>query len=162
CDHVLGQSGWEQRLDQLQATKRIVIPLDRNGESYRMHRLLRDVLEAELDRAEPTARTQVERRASEGHEREGDVDRAIHHALRAGDLANAERLVTEHAPVFQTSGRAATVGRWLDAFPREYVLGSVPLCLCGAGATIGLGESDASAAWIRFGEQALERNPEPD
>jgi LuxR family maltose regulon positive regulatory protein len=46
------------------------------------------------------------------------------------------------------------VRRWIDAFPRSYVLGSGPLCLMGAAAASGLGEAETTTAWLGFAERA--------
>jgi LuxR family maltose regulon positive regulatory protein len=94
-------------------------------------------------------------RASGWFERTGDIDRAVHHALRADDLARAERLVSEHGPLYHTSGRSQTVKRWLDAIPKPYVLDSPGLCLAAAITSLGIGDGEASSSWSRFAEHAL-------
>ena len=92
CDHVLERSDTAAALHRLHDTRRIVIPLDRRHDSYRMHRLLRDVLEADLQRPDLQAVRRCHHRASEWFESEGDADRALHHALarrRAGSCRAA-------------------------------------------------------------------------
>jgi LuxR family transcriptional regulator, maltose regulon positive regulatory protein len=153
CDGVLDRSDSGDTLRRLSSSRPIVNPLDRRGDSYRLHRLVRRVLEDEFERTDRSARRAIDARASDWFESTGDIDRAVHHAMRAADLARAERLVTEHALRYHATGRSATVTTWLESFPPTAVVASPNLCLASAVAALGHGDGDAAAAWLRFCEQ---------
>src|SRR5204862_1851744 len=53
CDTVADATDSAELLARLERSKCFVVPLDRVGDSYRVHRALRDVLTAELERREP-------------------------------------------------------------------------------------------------------------
>jgi LuxR family transcriptional regulator, maltose regulon positive regulatory protein len=159
CDGVLDRSNSGDMLQRLQKSRLIVIPLDRRGDSYRLHRLLRDVLETEFERTDRDGRRRVDVRASEWFEATGDIDRAVHHAMRADDLVRAERLVAQHAPTYHTNGRPATIHRWIEAFPSAYIAVRPSLCLAAAIAALGLGDGHAAVTWVRFCERALRDSP---
>lgn len=162
CDRMLDRFDSAERLERLAARRLIVIPVDRRGEYYRLHHLLRQVLNAEFERVDHRGRRLLDVRASEWFEIAGDIDRAVDHAVRGEDLVRAERLVVEHAPSYHTNGRYARVSRWLSTFPRAYVMKSASLCLISSVTALGVGDSETTAAWIRFGEEALSHTPPED
>jgi LuxR family maltose regulon positive regulatory protein len=123
-----------------------------------MHRLLRAVLRAESERRSSERRRVVERCASVWCEQAGDIDAAVQYALRSGDPERAEDLVARHGAEQIAQGRHSVVRRWIDAFPRQYLLGSAPLCLMSAAASAGLGESDTTKAWLEFATAAVEHS----
>ena len=63
----------------------LVAPLDRRGEWYRYHHLLRDLLRAELRRDDPELFRTLHSRAAAWYEANGAVELAIEHAHAAGD-----------------------------------------------------------------------------
>jgi LuxR family transcriptional regulator, maltose regulon positive regulatory protein len=89
CDAVLDRAGSARVLDDLAASNLMILPLDRRGEWYRYHHLLRDVLADELRLRNPEFEKTLNRRASLWFEDVGDHDAAIRHAFAAGDGARA-------------------------------------------------------------------------
>ena len=61
--------------------------------SYRYHHLLRDYLEADLERREPGARAELHRRASAWYLDAGRPELAIEHSIASGDTDGAAALV---------------------------------------------------------------------
>lgn len=159
CDQVLGRSDSGARLERLHRCRLLVVPLDRRGDAYRMHGLLREVLDTEFERRDRATRRDIDRAASEWFEARHDIERAVHHALRAGDLDLVERLIVRHAPVLHTRGRYVTVRRWLDQFPTERISDTPGLCLVAALTCIGLGRDEEAKAWLGAG---LAKQPAPD
>ena len=145
---------WHERL--------LVIPLDRRESAYRMHALLQNALTAQLERSDLEALHIAHQRASTFFEATDDADRAIRHAIAAQDLDRAERLVAEHTPFAFTTGLYATIGRWIEAFPRDRVLRSPALCLSAALAALGLGDVPAVSIWLRLGIEAAGPTPDPE
>lgn len=163
CDHVLGASDSGMRLDRLHTNGLLVAPLDRRGNSFRVHQVIRDSLDESFQRRDRSAHREVHQRACDWFESSGDVDRAVEQALRVDDVARAARLVIEHGPRYHTTGQSQTVKRWLDGIPRQDVLRSPGLCLISAVVSLGVGDGEAAAAWTRFGEDAMVRTgTDPD
>ena len=155
CNAVLGRNDSGDVLHRVFDDRLIVIPLDRREESYRMHNLLRDALQAEFERVDAAGMREVCTKASEWFESTGDIDRAIRQAAEAGSLSRVERLITEHTLYFHTHGRYATVHRWLELLPRERILASPSLCLSAALTSLGRGDAAGTGAWVRMGEHAI-------
>jgi LuxR family maltose regulon positive regulatory protein len=155
CDHVLGASDSGMRLERLHASGLLVAPLDRRGDFFRVHQVIRDSLDESFQRRDRDAHRQVHQRACDWFESSGDLDRAVEQALRVDDVERAASLVIEYGPRYHTTGRTQTVNRWLDGIPRDHVLRSPGLCLVSAVVALGTGDGEAAAAWIRFGEAAL-------
>jgi LuxR family maltose regulon positive regulatory protein len=149
-------------LHRLWSERLLLIPLDRRGDAYRLHALLRDALIAQLERSDPDALRLAHQRASTWFEAACDADRAIRHAIAAHDIDRAERLIVEHTPFAFTTGRYATISRWIDACPRDRVLHSPALCLTAALAAVGTGDVAAVSTWLRLGDVATGPSPDPD
>lgn len=78
---------------------------------------LMGIFAAERDDAERAA---WHTRAAEWFEARDDAPRAIAQRLAAGDPASAAALLHGAAPALAASGRHATIGRWLTAFPAAF------------------------------------------
>jgi LuxR family maltose regulon positive regulatory protein len=161
CVAVSGRQDAGEMLHRLWSERLLLIPLDRRENSYRMHGLLQDALVAQFERSDLEALHEAHQRASTFFEAAGDADRAIHHAFAAHDLDRAERLVVEHTPHAYTNGLYATIGRWVDACPRDHVLRSPALCLSAALASLGRGDVAAISTWLRLGTEAAGPTPDP-
>jgi LuxR family maltose regulon positive regulatory protein len=162
CNHVLDRQDAGAVLHNIFRNRLLLIPLDRRGDAYRMHALLREALEADLERTDPVGARRVHERASTWFEDAGDIDRAVRHAIEAQDLRRAGQLVVLHGPALYTNGRYSTLGRWLAALPDEQVAADPALCLCAALAALGLGNSDTLPIWLRLGEHAAATAPDVD
>ncbi len=114
CDTILGVTGSGRVLEQLEARNLLVVPLDRRREWYRYHRLLRDLLQAELRRREPDLVQNLHSRAAAWYEANAMPEAAIEHAQAAGDYDRTARLVLELQQPVWASGRVETVLRWME------------------------------------------------
>jgi ATP/maltotriose-dependent transcriptional regulator MalT len=121
CDTVLQTTGSARKLEQLERSNLNVVPLDRTREWYRYHRLLRDALRSELVRRDAAAIPALHRRAAAWLEDYDEAVAAVDHALAAGELDHAARLIAPLVLVLERSGRGATTRRWLDALGPEAV-----------------------------------------
>lgn len=162
CNHVLGRSDSGALLHRFFADRLLVIPLDRREDVYRLHGLLRDALQAALERSSTATAQAIHARASSWFEAAGDIERAVRHAVAAEDLDRAEQLVTQHSPRAYASGHFTTISRWVGSFPRDRVLRSPSLCLCAALAALGSGDGESLAVWLRLGEHAAADNADDD
>ncbi|MCU0310670.1 MAG: LuxR C-terminal-related transcriptional regulator [Acidimicrobiales bacterium] len=154
CNQVLDRNDAGEVLHGVFRDRLLLIPLDRRGEAYRMHGLLRDALQAQFERTDAAGSRRVHLRASAWFEAAGDVDRAVHHAVAAGDVDLAERLVVAWSPAAYANGHYTTVRRWIDSIPRERVVESAALCLCAALTAMGRTDAAELGVWLRLGEHA--------
>jgi LuxR family maltose regulon positive regulatory protein len=102
------------RLNELERANVFLTPLDDRREWYRYHHLLSELLRVELRRHSPDAEPELHLRASEWFEDAGDADRAIHHAIEAGDLERAAPLISRSYLQALEWGRLETIAIWLE------------------------------------------------
>ena len=98
----------------MEARNLLVVPLDRRREWYRYHHLLRELLQAELQRREPGLVQDLHFRAAAWLEANAMPEAAIDHAHAAGDYDRVARLILELQQPVWASGRIETVRRWME------------------------------------------------
>ena len=86
CDMLLERQGSDAVLRELERMNLFVVALDDHREWYRYHSLFQEMLQAELDRTEPSARRVLPGRAAAWHEEHGSLDEALDYARMSGDL----------------------------------------------------------------------------
>jgi LuxR family maltose regulon positive regulatory protein len=114
CDAVTGGKRSTGMLEDLERHNMLVVPLDRRGEWYRYHHLLRQLLQTNLRRNDPERIRELHSRAADWYEANGMAEAAIQHADAAGDTERLARLVLELMYPVWLSGRVDTVRAWLD------------------------------------------------
>jgi LuxR family maltose regulon positive regulatory protein len=159
CDALLERTGSAAMLATLAHEHALLVPLDRHGERYRQHRLLREALRALLRRDEPERERRLHRRAARWHRHGGDRDAALDHALRAGDLRQAAWIVWRGAPADLAHGRLDAVDRRLARFGARQVAASAPLALTAAARNLTAGRGDVAEHWLA---RAAAAAAEPD
>jgi len=133
-DELLETSGSARMLRSIEDDGNLfLIPLDHDGSRFRYHHLFRDHLLQRLRRDDPELALRLERRASEQRARCGDVDGAVRHAVRAGDLTRSAELILGSVLERWLDGRIGQVREWL--------------ALLGADATDEIPEAAIAAAW---------------
>ena len=132
CDFVLEREGSAAELRSLSRSNLLLVPLDHRDCEYRFHALLREMLKAELHDLGEERERDLHARASRWYSAVGDFDRAVDHAIAAGDVDAAGRLIGASMPAYAASGRQATLERWLEAFGEEQLARSAPLCVTAA------------------------------
>lgn len=162
CDEILERTGSGALLHEMARSNSLLIPLDRRDEAYRYHHLLSDLLRAELRRREPNLVAELNGRASLWYERTGELDRAIDHAIAAGDNRRAGELIWQGWPELHGRGRAATVTRWLDLIGEEEVARTNSLSLCAVHLNLLLGDGPGAEHWLRVGEGNIESAVDPE
>jgi LuxR family transcriptional regulator, maltose regulon positive regulatory protein len=146
CDAVLERRGSACVLSELGEADLVLLALDRKHERFRCHGLVRDTLRAELRRTEPDEARALHTRAADWFERNGEADRALHHAVEAGDDARASALVRVLAPAQVTPIRDRALRRRLRRFGDEQIGGRPALALAAA-----------NSAWLRGDLPGVER-----
>jgi LuxR family maltose regulon positive regulatory protein len=146
CDAVTQRPDSAALLAELAGTG-LLVPLDRANRRFRHHRLVAGALQAELRRVRPGLERDLHRRASAWHRQDGDVDRAIRHALQAGDVRRAGDLVWDGVPGAVAQGRVATIELWLSRFSPAQIAGHAPLALTAAGSALVMGQGHLVEHW---------------
>jgi LuxR family transcriptional regulator, maltose regulon positive regulatory protein len=132
CDVVTGRKDSDERLLGLERANLFLLPLDDRREWYRYHQLFLEVLRHHLLRDDPDHARELHRRASEWLAGAGQTLEAVRHAIAAGELEAAARLVAERWVSLHALGRPETLLRWLEPFPAEVVAGDARLLLAQA------------------------------
>ncbi len=126
CDHLLSEKPSESNsraiLDQLERSNLFLVPLDNEGRWYRYHHLFRELLRhrlhAQLKEDEVGS---LHSRASAWHASNGYIEEAMRHALAAGDVLEAARLIEAHRHELLNREEWPTLERWLNGLPEEVV-----------------------------------------
>lgn len=147
CDAVLDRTGAAAVLARLAFANVLLLPLDRRGERLRRHRLLADMLAAELARVEPAHAGRLHRRAAGWCDGAGDVHGAIGHALAGGDLERAARITWAGAAHAVAHGDGAGVERRLARFTERELATTADLALTAATSELIAGRGDLVSHW---------------
>ncbi|HEY3670745.1 MAG TPA: AAA family ATPase [Acidimicrobiia bacterium] len=148
CDAVLERTNGAQELADAAASLQLVIPLDRRGDRYRMHQLLRDTLRAELARREPALAARLHARAADWYEAAGDLDQAVDHLREAGDADRLEAAIWKGSPLYAGFGRTATVERWLAGCTTDELTSRPALAASRAWLSMMAGDMSSLRYWV--------------
>ncbi len=162
CDAVLGCEGSAQTLRRLSRSNLLLVPLDRKDEQYRYHALMREMLASELHRLGEHREGELHARASRWYAGEGDLDRAIPHAISAGDLEQAGRFIWAKAADYESHGREATMRAWLNRFTEDKIAASPYLSLTMAANHTTRGDGANCDRWTATALSALASAPEAE
>ena len=155
CDAVTGRAGSQAMLADVERAGLFVVPLDEVRGWWRYHHLFADLLRARLQAEQPGRVPALHRAAAAWSQEHGLADDAVRHALAAGDVAWAARLVERHVEALLGRSEGATLRRWLSALPPEAVRMRPRLCLAQAyGAAMGF-RLDALEALLDDAERAF-------
>jgi LuxR family maltose regulon positive regulatory protein len=157
CDAVLDRTGSAAVLARLQRAGFPLVAVDRNGERLRHHRLVRDVLLAELRRTAPDFEAVVHRRASAWHERAGNVEAALRHALAAGRGDRAAAIVCAAAPGCVERASGKMLEHWLSLFAQDQIAEQPRLAVVAAWAELAQGQGDLAEHWLRTAARGAAR-----
>jgi LuxR family maltose regulon positive regulatory protein len=124
CASLTGRADAGDLIERAERENLFLAPMGSGGDWHRYHALFAEYLRMLLPESE--ART-AHARAAEHLEAAGLRQEAIPHALAAGDIDRAVRLVEAEArPAFE-SGELLSLLAWLDALPPERVAASAEL-----------------------------------
>ena len=144
-------------LKQLADSNLLLMPMDRSESEFRCHSLLRDVLTSELRHSDVEDELALHRRAHQWFAEHGDVERAVTHAIAAGDRELAAQLIWSVTPTYESGGRHATVRRWLEEFTDFEIERSPQLCLARAAGRTTLGDGIGCEHWVRLALGLVDR-----
>ena len=119
CDAVTVRAGSQALLEQVERAGLFLLPLDEVRGWWRYHQLFADLLRARLEQ-QPDRAAQLHRNAAAWYADHELADDAIGHAVAAGEMTWAARLIEEHFDErFYLQGEVSTVRRWLALLPPE-------------------------------------------
>ena len=138
CDATLETTGSGARLEALEASNLLVVPLDHQRERFRYHHLFRDLLRMELEHRSPELVPGLTARASAWCEAQGAYDLAITYA-QAGHLTDrVAELLGRYAHMAYFTGRANATLRWLTWLDDHASVGDYPLVAALGGWTMAM------------------------
>ena len=95
CDAVTGRAGGQALLEQVERAGLFLVPLDEVRGWWRYHQLFADLLRARLEQQGGRA-GELHENAAAWYEERGLADDAIRHAMAAGQMTWAARLIEQH------------------------------------------------------------------
>jgi LuxR family maltose regulon positive regulatory protein len=129
CDAVTGRTDGQAMLERVERANLFLVPLDEVRGWWRYHQLFADLLRVRLQQQRPDRVLALHRAAASWHEEHGLVDDAVRHAVAAGEMSWAARLIEQYFDALFLPGEGATVRRWLAMLPAELVWSRPRLCL---------------------------------
>jgi LuxR family transcriptional regulator, maltose regulon positive regulatory protein len=154
CDAVAETTGSSRRLESLERSCLLLVPLDRQRSWYRYHHLFRDLLRSELDRLEPRTTSKLHARAAAWCETNGEPEMAIGHAQAAGDASRLARLVLDLTYRTYAAGRVDTCRGWLQWFEDRHLIEEhQPIAVLGSLVHTLVGEPAAADMWAAAAER---------
>ena len=131
-----------------------LVPLDEVRGWWRYHHLFADLLRVRLQQEQPGRAPELHRNAAGWYAERGLADDAVRHAVAAGEMTWAARLIEQHFDAaFYLRGEGATVQRWMSALPADLVRSRPRLLLA-------QGDLAAAARWTQ--ENGLAADDQPD
>ena len=97
CDAVTGRPGSQALLEQVEQAGLFLVPLDEVRGWWRYHHLFADLLRARLQQQQPGQAARLHHNAAAWYAEHGLADNAIGHAVAAGEMTWAARLIEQHA-----------------------------------------------------------------
>ncbi len=155
CDAVTGRTDSQALLETIERTNLFLVPLDEVRGWWRYHHLFADLLRVRLAHEEPERVPILHRAAAAWHEAHGLADEAVRHALAAGEVVWAARLVEQHVEALLRRSERATLGRWLSALPAEAVSSGARLSLAQAVSAVVGGQLEAVEPLLLDAERAF-------
>jgi LuxR family maltose regulon positive regulatory protein len=155
CDAVTGRTDSQALLETIERASLFLVPLDEVRGWWRYHHLFADLLRARLAHERPQRVAELHRAAAAWHQAHGFADEAVRHALAAGEVAWAARLVERHVEALLRRSEGATLHRWLAALPAETVRARARLCLAQAVTAVVGGRLEAVEPFLAAAERAF-------
>src|SRR6478672_5233947 len=122
CDAVTGREGSQALLEEAERAGLFLVPLDEVRGWWRYHHLFADLLRARLQAEQPGRVSELHRNAAAWYAERGLADDAIRHAVAAGEMTWAARLIEQYFDErYYLSGEGTTLQRWLSALPDDLV-----------------------------------------
>jgi DNA-binding SARP family transcriptional activator len=133
-------------LADLVARHLFTVRLDADGDWYRYHHLLRDVLRARIERDEPERAIALHRRAAAWWLARDEPTEAVPHLLAAGDEDAAVEALSPVAGRLALGPQSDALAAWLEVLPDDLWQARAELLLANASLLLTRAEHEASFA----------------
>ena len=155
CDAVTGRPGGQELLEHVERAGLFLVPLDEVRGWWRYHHLFADLLRVRLQEEQPGLAARLHRSAAAWYAERGLADDAIRHAVAAGEMTWAARLIEQDFDmVYNVRGEGVTIQRWFSALPADLVQSRPRLLLVQALLMTTSGRLDAVDALLDAAERA--------
>jgi len=155
CDAVTGRTGSQALLEQVERAGLFLVPLDEVRGWWRYHRLFADLLRARLQQEQADRVVCLHRNAATWCQEHGLPDDAVHHAVAAGEMTWAARLIERYFDeLYYLGGEGTTLQRWLSALPDDVARSRPRLLLAQAQLTMISGQVEAMKSLLDAAERA--------
>jgi len=149
CDALLDRTDSAAVLDGLRRATPLVTLVDADRWSYRYHHLLRDTLNAILvTSSAASALADLRGRAARMYASRGDVDAAVRHSSRSGDVDATADLIWPQVVASLTTGMPDRLARWLEDLPPSDVTANPWLSQAAAWSALQAADQDLMQRWI--------------
>ena len=155
CDGVTGRHDSQALLERVERAGLFLVPLDEVRGWWRYHHLFADLLRARLRQEQPGNVSGLHRNAAAWCAERGLADEAIQHAVAAGEMAWAARLIERHFDAIFQQGESVTIQCWISALPAELARSSPRLLLAQAWMALVGGDVQAVGAPLAAAGPAL-------
>ena len=157
CDAILGRGDAARALEAIAQADVLLEPSEDAPGGYRLHPLVRELLQADLRRLEPALAPELHRRAAGWHARAGEPETALRHALATADAACAGHALWALAPGEAAAGRAGRVGAWLRPFSPRDLAAHPELAMSAAAFHLAEGRHEEAERWTAAADAAARR-----
>jgi LuxR family maltose regulon positive regulatory protein len=155
CDAVTGRAGSQAMLEAIEQAGLFLVPLDEVRGWWRYHHLFADLLRVRLRQERPGRVAALHQAAAAWQQEHGLADDAVRHAVAAGEMSWAARLIERHFDeLFYLRGERATLQRWLSALPADLVQSRPRLLLAQAALADSSGRVEAVDGLLGAAERA--------
>ena len=155
CDAVTGRTGGQVMLEQVERAGLFLVPLDEVRGWWRYHHLFADLLRARLQQQHPDRAAELHRNAAAWSEERGLAGDAVRHAVAAGEMTWAARLIEQYFDAaYNLRGEEATIRQWLSALPVDVIRSRVRLLLAQAHMAATSGDGEAVEPLLDAAERA--------
>jgi LuxR family maltose regulon positive regulatory protein len=156
CAAVTGREDSQSLLEEIERSNLFLEPLDDRREWWRYHRLFAHALRDRIENGDPERASEIHRRAARWHREKGLADEAIAHALAAGEIDWAAKVVEEHVDELFLVSERSTLERWLRLFSNPVREKRPRMLLAQARLALQQGNPASAAAWLDKMEEALD------
>ena len=157
CDAIIGRTGSQEQLEQLEALNLFIIPLDNERKWYRYHHLFANLLQLRLSKHDTLNPKQLHKHAAAWLENDGQVDVAIRHLKQAHDIDGIVSIIKRHIRQYVMTGRIGQVWTWLNLVPEETTQSNYYLARWMGWMYYFRQQPDQTAIWANFALASLEK-----
>ena len=155
CDAVIGRTGSQSLLEQVERAGLFLVPLDEVRGWWRYHHLFADLLRARLQQEQADRAVLLHRNAAAWCQQHRLPDDGVRHAVAAGEMTCAAQLIEQYFDeLYYLGGEGTTLQRWLSALPDDLTRSRPRLLLAQAQLATASGRVEAMEPLLDAAERA--------